>query len=352
MKKVNLEKSNQNVNIQFIRIIAAYFVVVIHVSAKYVGGIDVGEPSYETINWWVGVTVDSFSRWSVPVFAIITGYLVLEKSDELTSFYFGKFIPLVKLILFWSALFVLWSIYEKVFFYHYDFKEALSLIVKDILAGRPYYHLWYLTMLVSFYLFLPFIRALLSAVNLQELKVFLILVLVMTSANQIYNMLVNMLGYDTVGVFSGIKLLEYLGYFIFGYYFKITEQDKKANWYLLWCLFIFSIIFSIIATWMFGYKYVLHYTSPNVVIMSISIFYIMYYFRASFVKKISSLGYYSLGVYILHPIFISILERTDYFILAYDYAWIYILALTNFVFILSLLVTLFLKKTTVFKRYL
>ncbi len=88
------------------RISAIFAVVFLHVSASVVVESTVGS-GY----WWFGNLYDSAARWCVPVFAMVSGALLLDphKKEALSTFYMKRLSRILIPILFWSAFFLLWT---------------------------------------------------------------------------------------------------------------------------------------------------------------------------------------------------------------------------------------------------
>ena len=86
------------------RIISIFAVVVLHCSAEVVAGNIIGSASY-----WVGNIFDSAVRWCVPVFAAISGYLLLNGASEerKASFFRKRFEKILIPVLVWSVFYLL-----------------------------------------------------------------------------------------------------------------------------------------------------------------------------------------------------------------------------------------------------
>ena len=133
-----------NISIDFMRIVAAFAVVVIHVSSYYL------KNDFTQYSWMFANFFNAFSRWSVPLFIMISGALLIsDKSFQNVDLFFKKRLNRILLpLVFWSVIFTLFSIYV------YDFFS-----IKDIFArlyiGEPYYHLWYLFLILGIYFVTP-----------------------------------------------------------------------------------------------------------------------------------------------------------------------------------------------------
>ena len=148
------------------RIIAIFAVVMLHVAAGVVTGTDIG-----TTNWWFGNIYDSGVRWSVPVFVMISGALLLDpnKKEDLLTFYKKRLSKIFIPILIWTFLFLIWA-----FLKGQISGNEISIIhlLKRILSGKPHYHMWFLYMILCLYLFTPFFRKVIINSTRKELLFF------------------------------------------------------------------------------------------------------------------------------------------------------------------------------------
>ncbi|NOY73242.1 MAG: acyltransferase family protein, partial [Gammaproteobacteria bacterium] len=157
------------------RILAVYAVVVLHVSADVVLGNDVG-----TEYWWFGNVYDSIVRWCVPVFVMISGALLLDpnKQENLLTFYTKRCSRIFVPILCWSIFFLAWFCLKSVV----KDNEVTSIeLLKRLLSGKPHYHMWFLYMILSLYLFTPFFRKIVAHSTKKELIFFIVIVFIMSA---------------------------------------------------------------------------------------------------------------------------------------------------------------------------
>jgi surface polysaccharide O-acyltransferase-like enzyme len=146
----------QKLWIENARIISCFAVVFLHVAGIIVYN---GQGCGGTAAWWAGNFYNAFSRWSVPFFLMITGALLLapEKDEPPKVFYRKRFSRILVPLIAWTLVYALIRVWP-----HLNDRSALSSeaikLLRDLLSGNVYYHLWYVYMLVGLYLFLPFVR--------------------------------------------------------------------------------------------------------------------------------------------------------------------------------------------------
>ena len=136
------------------RILACFVVVLLHVSAGVVTGIQNTDSAY----WWIGNVFDSLSRWCIPVFVMISGMLLLDKAKDepLRVFYRKRLSRILVPLLFWTLFYLLFRYFGEPLVHGKP--VSILTLAGSVLNGVPYAHLWYLYMLVGLYLLVPFLR--------------------------------------------------------------------------------------------------------------------------------------------------------------------------------------------------
>ena len=223
----------RNVSFDVLRIISAFGVIMIHLSAR---GLYEYTPS---VDWTVRNFYNSLFRYSVPIFVMISGALFLNtaKKIDLTKLY-GKYILRIVLVFtFWSIIYV---VYEGV--------EGRNLFdtLQEILIGP--FHLWYLKMLIGLYIAVPIMRAIVLDRKIE--KYFICVAIVMAS---LYPMCLQVMGYlnDSAKLLLSISYegldfhiaLGYVGYFVLGHYiftYSLRRNIVRAV-YVLAALSVFTV---------------------------------------------------------------------------------------------------------------
>lgn len=134
----------RNLNIDVLRIASMFMVVVLHTSSSYF----LQFHKY----WSIGLFYDNLSRFSVPIFLMISGYLLLGKIEPTENFIkkrMGKVI----------VPFIVWTI----FYIAIDFNawrgshDFFSLINR-----ASYFHLWFIYAILFYYALTPVLRIFIS----------------------------------------------------------------------------------------------------------------------------------------------------------------------------------------------
>ena len=131
-----------------IRVVAIYLVVMIHVSGQLTnvwGKI----PSDQ---WIIADMYGAVARISVPLFFMISGYLLLPRSESLRGFFTKQMVKVLIPFVAWSLIYLFW------FCGNHANKCTTNLVSQLLLVKGTYYHLWFLYVLISIYLILPVLR--------------------------------------------------------------------------------------------------------------------------------------------------------------------------------------------------
>ena len=145
------------------RIVAIFSVVCLHIAAYAVLNAELG-----TANWWSGNFYDAATRWCVPVFVMVSGALLLEPRPQegMKLFYRKRASRVLLPLLFWTTFYLGWTAFKQ----HWWTPDADPYpYLERLLQGRPYFHLWFLYMIVFLYLFTPFLRRMVQNTNLKQL---------------------------------------------------------------------------------------------------------------------------------------------------------------------------------------
>ncbi|PST90011.1 hypothetical protein C9I87_15985 [Photobacterium iliopiscarium] len=274
-----------------LRVIAIFAVVLLHVAAPFVVSNIHG--SYD---WWAGNIYDSITRWSVPVFVMISGYLLLNKDEDNIVFFKKRFNRVIKPLLFWSLLFSLWVLLKGEM-KGLDSKELIISIIKDFLLGKPYYHLWFIFMIPFLYIITPYLKKIINNSSKKEFLFLMLFCFVLSMLNQVFDFF----GNHSLVLFSN-GFLPFIGYYLLGGY--IGKYKPEANVLICLTVLIASILITISGSYYLSYDYFYSYLSFNTVIASIAAFFIiMKCFK--FDIKLKELSDCSFGIYLIHPIVID-----------------------------------------------
>ena len=281
-----------------LRCAAAIAVIAIHVLAPYRH--ELGVIPFE--QWATAVSINSISRWAVPVFILITGALMLsDKRDFELGYYVKRRLGKVLLpFLIWSVFYAYlsgWSLQG------FDGQEVIS-----VLAQSPwhatYYHLGFFYYFIPLYFVIPFFQSVIQRGNDAAIYAFVVMWLATT--------LLYLLKID--GPWS-TQMWLYSGYLPLGYLlYKKMPLNRFTVIGAIWLgvIALMVTIWMVVSNSVYAGEYTvgrwLSYKTLNVVMAASMVFVVCRYVANTLPERVYTLvaliSQYSLGIYLLHPLFL------------------------------------------------
>jgi len=195
---------------------SVFAVVWLHIAEPLVRNIDNLPRHY----WWIANFADAGVRWCIPVFVMISGYLLFDclKNQSVLHFYKRRVKKILIAFLFWSVLY-LWLRF--LFVDTIGFKEA----VHRILTGKAHSHLWYLYMLLGLYLVTPVLNIFLRRASKRVVSFAIVLLIIGASGYSF----VRFFCYDKTPFILNSCFVPYIGFYLCGYKFRHIEVPKIKN---------------------------------------------------------------------------------------------------------------------------
>lgn len=204
-----------------LRIIAAFAVITIHVSAE-----QWNLPFTE--GWEVRNLYDGLSRWCVPIFVMISGALFLdsEKGISLKKLFGKNLLRIVVAYFVWSLVYKLYEVAHS----ESSAPIVLSTFLRDIVHGH--FHLWFLKMLMGLYVAIPVMRHICADKKVE--RYFLVLALATTFFLPfVLHCIEQLLDIECFSHFyKDMKLniaTGFIGYFMLGHYLKTNPLSRKER---------------------------------------------------------------------------------------------------------------------------
>ncbi len=285
----------RNRQLDFMKVVAALAVVCLHVSAEVV----TKAPDVASSSWQIGNLIDSYSRWCVPVFVMISGALLLTNPNGQTAieFYKKRLNRLLTPLIFWSLFYIILTARLN---NDFSIEDALH----RIKTGKPYFHLWYLYMLFGLYIITPLLRIIIQVSSRSDRFVHMIFWFMIAFTYSIY------VTFETIFI---AYTVSYIGYFLAGNYLSNIQTEINRKLLMLGAMvsgFIISYMVSYLYADLGRYSWELmyNYANPLVVMMSICIFIILSNVRIESVW-ISKLSMVTFGIYLIHPFWMVLLNK-------------------------------------------
>ena len=225
--------------VDYLRIFACFLVLLVHASENYYGVVGdanlAGPQSFladESDRLWVSL-YDGFSRMAVPLFMIVSAFLLAPMRREQSSWEFYS--KRLKRILPPMFFFMLLYIFLPTLWGATDMGMAMT-DLKRILLNFPAMagHLWFMYPLIGLYLFIPIISPWLREASAKEERFFIGLFLLSTCMPYLNRWFGELWGecfwnqYHMLWNFSG-----YLGYLVLAHYIK-THLDWSRSKRIVW----------------------------------------------------------------------------------------------------------------------
>lgn len=294
--------------IPVIRSIAAIMVVAVHVIAGLYHS--KGEFENEAIGY-----IDQFSRIGTPIFAIISAFLLMSmvqrKGFDLGMFVKSRFSKIFIPYLIWSTIYLVYRYYVE------DSLKPGMPLSDYFLYGTANFHLYFILTVLQFYIVFPVLA------RLKKGTLLLVATVVAIGVNYFWltsgSLTTNIEFLDRL-VNSRSFLLNWIAYFMMGItyavYYEEIQQNLKRHRTIL--LLISGLI--ILDIWV-SIDLERTYTSTNIsnlVYIPFVLVVLNYVFRrvqtdATAMRIFQTIGTHSMGIYLIHPLVIRGIGRTDLF---------------------------------------
>ena len=287
-----------------LRIFCSFLVIVLHVASQNWSSVDVNSFAWDAFNFY-----ESLTRFTVPVFVMISGSLFLNNriDIEIENLYKKNVLRLMKAYLGWGFVYA-------AYLHIGNWTGAKNFII-DVING--YYHMWFIPMMVGLYMLVPILRKITAD---QKVMQYFIIISVF------WGFLVpTALKFPIISKFTyfyeNMNMYFQLGYilfFVLGYYLLekdfggITKYIEIGGAIGVILIDIISKFLSVRAGSAVGY-----YGNDTVPVLlsSIAVFVGAKHIcgrkaiEDKWKRRIYKCAAYSLGIYLVHPLWILILKN-------------------------------------------
>ncbi len=145
-----------------LRVFATLMMISVHVS----GPIAEHFEPYDTLWWWTANTWDSICRPSVPLFVMLSGWLLFQKTYEIGAFFKKRFSRVVVPGIVWGVIYLIFTNFWE------GRPATFSEAGRMLLEGPTHYHLWFIYLIIGLYACYPFIAPWVRQASEREFLVF------------------------------------------------------------------------------------------------------------------------------------------------------------------------------------
>lgn len=304
-----------SLRIDLIRVIAILGALFIHLTYPIYARPDFFGGS----TWWLTTIISAFSRISIPLFIIMSGYLLLPKTENWLKTSQRLRLRLIIPFSFWFGFYLLW---DRIFFH----RTNSLLEILTLLYQSNTYHLYFLLILVGLYFLLPILR--LVFIHLEKQYVWMLLAVSFIAGNLMYFVPYGLIR-DQAQFNIFTTWVPYLGYFLFGGFLAIKKPlaPKFLGWIVIGAflttlaLSAYVVGFRETSTaWLWrshGVAFVDEYLSPQIILFATSFFWLIIALplhstildRIHLAPLLRQLAKASFGAYLLHVLVLNILDH-------------------------------------------
>ena len=294
-----------------LRMAAVFAVVIVHVSSLYV----YNRWGYKGAFWNFISVIDSYFRYAVPVFLMVTGSLLLpnRKNETYGEFLKKRFSKVLIPFIVWNIIYFFDSVRIG------DYSGTIYTFFKEMLSeGGTRYHLWYLNLIITLYFFIPFFRILASKLDKKNLELLIVVLFIGAFLIPTISDITNICFDIQVSVLSLPVIFVYIGFMFLGHYIT-TYGVKDKHRKIIYVLGVISAIGLAVVTNVIsvgGFNDVM-YNRENVLVFfeAVSVFiFVTYLFKKVELKEkvsksLSSLGSLTFGVYLVHVLVMNEIHK-------------------------------------------
>ena len=300
------DKPQKKHYINHLRILAAIFVVAIHISSPFLKT----APAW-SITWIFLSIFETVIRVAVPIFVMISGALFLDETKKLPlkKLLLHNVLRLVVIFFAWAYVYGVADIFSNDGFYWGAFIDVFKNITS---ADGLKYHLWFLPMLIGLYLLIPLLRCMCKKENKKVVEYFLVVFFIAVAGVNYFSSL--NLGIVVNTALDVVKLLDpsifvnYIGYFVFGWYlatFDFSKKVKKLIYIIGYSVWVGGIGVNFLYSWLTNTGSLINLNAFSLFCMTASATLFFTFKNSKFCNKpckiIDFISNTTFGIYLTHP---------------------------------------------------
>jgi surface polysaccharide O-acyltransferase-like enzyme len=297
--------------VDLIRFVAIVLVIVLHASVESFSSMHLSF-AQEVMYWWTSTIYNSVAMPCVPLFIMLSGAFLLQPSkvnEPIRVFLRKRFTRLGFAFAFWSVVYFAWSYFIN------GLPLSLSSVVQGLLGG-PYYHMWFIYLIVGLYLITPMLRVIVARGERKIVRYLIVLWFLGVVIVPFMQLITPYEFNNGIFVVGG-----WIGYYLLGYYLLKT----KARLLGLYGLLVVGFVSTMIGAWFLSFpfnsvgRYYFFFDSLtiNVVLASVALFLILNRYpvdwpgpKHPYVRRIiGAISANTLTIYLFHIIILESLQK-------------------------------------------
>lgn len=311
-------KNNRMEHLDYLRLLSIITVIVSHTALESWASISVNSSAWPALNFF-----SCYGRWSVPLFVMISGALLLPREDTLKKLYSKRILRLAVSFCVWSAFYAI----AVPLLLNPGAPFSLKATVTSLIRGEV--HMWFVPMTIALYMCLPLLRPITSSKTLTKYFLLLsfIFSLVIPTVKNLSNDFGSGLLAECVNAMHGLVgdmfmflVVGFTFYFVAGHYIEQEPLSKKLR-IVIYIAGIVGYISTFLLTLLLSTKnqrptetYLGNFFL-NVALPTLAIFTWLKYCRFPWPKLnavVSKLSKYSFGAYLVHIFVQKVLTKVGF----------------------------------------
>ena len=310
--------------VDYIRVVACFLVMLVHASENFYAADSSGLAGCvsmlvnEDNRFWVAFYDGTLGRISVPLFMIVSAFLLvpMKSGYTMTSFYKRRLMrvvpPMVVFMFAYTFLPLLWNGMT----WEQSMTDLMHLPFNfPSMAG----HLWFMYPLISVYLIIPVVSPWLERASARDERVFLALFFASSFTPFIHKFITPEVWgecfWNGYGMFWDVS--GYLGYLVLAHYVRVHIKWSRAKRMRIGAAAaVVGMVFTGWSFWVMGSPGVLidtpmlewawEFCTPNIIIATFGVFLMFSCIeRSSTPRVIAELSRLSFGIYLIHLFFLA-----------------------------------------------
>lgn len=326
MNKTERDNSSRNrvVFVDYVRVVACFLVMLVHASENFYAADASGLAGNvsllvnESNRFWVAFYDGTLGRISVPLFMIVSAFLLvpMKPGYTMTSFYRRRLMRVVPPMLVFMLAYTFLPLAWDAMTWEQSLADLARLPLNfPSMAG----HLWFMYPLISIYLIIPVVSPWLERASARDERVFLALFFISSFTPFIHKFITPEVwgecfwnGYGMFWYVSG-----YLGYLVLAHYVRVHIKWNRAKRLRIGAVAaVAGMVFTGWSFWVMGTPGVLidtpmlewawEFCTPNIIIATFGVFLMFSCIeRKATPPVIAELSRLSFGIFLIHLFFLA-----------------------------------------------
>ena len=274
----------RNYNLDLLKIVSIFFVVILHYNNPSMGGLLAGaQPG--TTNFFIAYFTEIITIVACNLFVLISGYF-LCKNNEIKI---RKIVDIIILLVFYGVVIYIISIFRGLTVFNSETLKSMFLTIDDR---------WFINVYLLLYILHPYINKIISNINKKQ---HIMLILICVFFFSLWSSILEPQGILNLNSFvsdNGYGITNFVMLYFIGAYIRLYHDNKKIN--KLFLLAIYICLTSLGTVIFYKYPNAIGYNFIINIINSVIVFLFFKNLSLSKGKIISKFAECTLAIYIIH----------------------------------------------------